>query len=95
MAHYKNTREAVLVQKSSIEALWRLCWYNRVLLEYSGDGAGTAECYTRTWENVLVQWYTIKSTWVSLLPHKLLQENSGSVGTEEYYKSTGETVLAE
>ena len=42
----------------------------------------------------MVQWYTIKSTWVSLLLHKLLQENSGSVGTEEYYRSTGETVLA-
>ena len=61
VAHYKNTREAVLVQKSIIEALWRLCWYNRVLLEHSGGCAGTEECNTRTWENVLVQWYTIRA----------------------------------
>ena len=30
-----------------------------------------------------------------MLLHKLLQENWDSVGTEEYYRSTGETVLAE
>ena len=30
-----------------------------------------------------------------MLLHNLLQENWGSVGTEEYYRSTVETVLAE
>ena len=29
--YYKNSREAVLVQQSTIGALGRLCWYRRVL----------------------------------------------------------------
>ena len=37
-----------------------------------------------------------KSTREALLIHTLLQENwGGCVGTEEYYRSTGETVLVE
>ena len=37
-----------------------------------------------------------KSTREALLIHKLLQENWGSrVGKEEYYRSTGETVLVD
>ena len=80
VAHYRNTREAVLVQKSTIEALWRLCWYNRELLEHSGGCAGTEECYSRTWENVLVQWYTIRALETCYV---------------SYYRKTGEAVLVQ
>ena len=58
--------EAVLVQKSTIGALRRLCRYSRVLKEHScwksrilkehwGGCVGTAEYYRSPWEAVLIQ----------------------------------------
>ena len=64
----KHSRETVLVQKSTIGALERLCWYSRVLsehftyrelLEHSRGCVGTAEYYKNTREAVLVQQSTI------------------------------------
>ena len=45
----------MLVQKSIIGALGKLCWYSRVLYDHSVRCAGTAENYRSTREAVLVQ----------------------------------------
>ena len=54
------TRKAVLVPKSTIGSLWRLCLYRRVQKEQSGGCAGKAEYQRSTGEAVLVQLSTIE-----------------------------------
>ena len=49
----------MLEQQSTIGVLGRLCWYRKVLMEYSGGCAGTAEYYRSTGEAVPVQKSTI------------------------------------
>ena len=44
-----------LVQQSTIEALGRLCWYNRVQLEHLEGCFGLVEYYRRTRAALLVQ----------------------------------------
>ena len=51
----RNSREAVLVKQGTKGALGRLCWYSRVLQEYSGGCAGIEEYYSSTREAVLLQ----------------------------------------
>ena len=46
---------AVLVQQSTTEALWKLCWYSRIQLEHSEGCVGIAEYYRSTLEAVLVE----------------------------------------
>ena len=46
--YYFSTRKAVVVQKSTLGELGRLCWYNRALQEHWGGCAGTAEYYRNT-----------------------------------------------
>ena len=55
IGYYRSIVEAVFVQKSTIGALGRLCWYSRVLYEHSGDCVGTAKYYRSTGEAWLVQ----------------------------------------
>ena len=88
--YYRNTRETLLVQKSTTGAIGRLCWYytllerlccySRVPLGHWGSCAGTEECYRSTREAVLVQQITI-----------------GALGRicwyREYYWSTRDVVL--
>ena len=45
----------MLVQQSTIEALGRLCWYNRVQLKHLEGCVGTVEYYRRTRAAMLVQ----------------------------------------
>ena len=76
----------MLVQKITLGALmrlcWyrrtmvRLCWYSRVLQEHSGGSAGTAQYYRSTWESVLVH-------------------SGGDAGTAEYYIISGVAVLVQ
>ena len=54
-AYYRNTREAVLVQKSIIRALGRLFYYRRVLLDHWKGCAGTEEYYNSIEEAMLLQ----------------------------------------
>ena len=49
----------MLVQKSTIGALVRLCWYSKVLQERWGGCVGTVEYYRSAGEAVLVQYSTI------------------------------------
>ena len=42
---YSSTQEAVLVQWSTIGAIWRLCSYSRVLQVHSGGCGRTPEYY--------------------------------------------------
>ena len=42
---YSSTREAVLVQQSTIGALGRLHWYSRILQERTRGSFGTEEYY--------------------------------------------------
>ena len=56
--YYRSTREAVLVQRSIIGVLERLCRYRRVLYDNWEGCVGTAEYYMSSQEAVLVQWST-------------------------------------
>ena len=63
--YYMSTREAVLIQQSTQEAvleqqrpvgaLGSLCWYSRVLKQRSRGCGGTPECYRSTLEAGLVE----------------------------------------
>ena len=59
----KRAQEVVLVQRSTIEAIGRLCWYSRVLKEHLGCCAGTEEYCTSTGETVLVQQSSKGALW--------------------------------
>ena len=79
--YYRSTRQAVLVQESTIEALERLCRYRRILKEHLGGSIGTAEYYRSNRQTVLVQQRTIGTL-------------GGCVGTAEYYRAR-EVVLVQ
>ena len=52
---YSSSQAAVLVQQSTIGAIWLLCSYSRVLQVHSGGCGRTAEYYRNTREALLVQ----------------------------------------
>ena len=102
--YYRSTREAVLVQQSTIGALESLGWYSRVLV----GCVGTEEYYRRTVEVVSVQQSTIGATERLCWYSRVLYDDTGGcvvtaeyyrrtrlrcAGTEEYYRSSLEAVL--
>ena len=52
---YSSSQVAVLVQQSTIGAIWWLCSYSRVIQVHSGGCGRTAEYYRNTREALLVQ----------------------------------------
>ena len=50
---YSSSQAAVLVQQSTIGAIWWMCSYSRVLKVHSGGCGRTAEYYRNTREALL------------------------------------------
>ena len=84
----------MLVQRSTIVALEKLCRCRRVLYDNWEGCGGTAEYYMSSWGAVRVQW-SITETLVrrSLYTRVLHDYLAGCFGTVEYYKRTAKAVL--
>ena len=86
----------MLVLRSTIVALEKLCRCRRVLYDNWEGCVRTAEYYMSSWGAVRVQWSTTglfgRLFWYS----RVLQENcEGCAGTIEYYKNTWVAVLVQ